>query len=133
MTIDDYEGVYKLWRSTPGMGLNSHDDTRDGILKYLTRNPNTCFIAVKDDEIIGAILSGHDGRRGLIYHAAVKEGERSKGLGSALVQRAIQALSKEGIIRVYLTVYADNEPGNEFWERRGFIIPDDVNYRAKDI
>ena len=62
MTIDDYEQIYVLWLNTPNMGLNNLDDSKDGIAKYLVRNPNTCFIAEKGDDIIGVILAGHDGR-----------------------------------------------------------------------
>ena len=66
MTIDDYEGVYKLWMSCAGMGLNNLDDSKEGIEKFLRRNPETCFVAEEDAEIVGVILSGNDGRRGYI-------------------------------------------------------------------
>ena len=75
MTISDYEQVYALWLSIPGMGLNNLDDSKEGIEKYLKRNPSTCFVAEKNDSIIGVILSGHDGRRGYIHHTAVAEKE----------------------------------------------------------
>jgi len=78
MIIKDYDGVYELWINTPGMGLNATDDSREGIQKYLQRNPNTCFVAEQDGEIIGIIMSGHDGRRGLIHHTAVKISEEKK-------------------------------------------------------
>lgn len=80
MTIDDYDGIYRLWTDTPGLGLNAADDSRDGIQKYLLRNPNTCFVAEKNAAVIGVIMSGHDGRRGYIYHTAVKVSERNKGI-----------------------------------------------------
>ena len=133
MSIDDYADVYNLWLNTPGMGLNTTDDSEMGIEKYLLRNPDTCFVAEKDGEIIGVILSGHDGRRGLIYHLAVKVSERKQGTGSTLVEYAIEALKNEGIIKVYVIVLKNNEIGNAFWEKRGFIIPDESIYRAKEI
>ena len=71
MTTEDYEPVYQLWMNTPGMGLNTTDDSRDGIERYLRRNPATCFVAEIDGKIVGVILAGHDGRRGYIYHTAV--------------------------------------------------------------
>ena len=131
--FSDYDSVYDLWSNTPGMGLNTTDDSEAGIEKYLLRNPNTCFIAEKDCEIIGVILSGHDGRRGLIHHLAVKVSEREQGVGNALLEYAMEALKNEGISRVYLSVLAKNEIGNAFWEKQGFIVPDDVIYRAKSI
>ena len=133
MLISDYENVYNLWLNTPGMGLNTTDDTKIGIERYLRRNPNTCFVAEKDNGIIGVILSGHDGRRGLIYHLAVKISEREQGVGSTLLGHALDALKEEGISKVYLTIFKNNNSGNAYWEKRGFTIPAETVYRAKEI
>jgi len=132
MKIDDYEEVYELWLNTPGMGLNNLDDSKEGVEKYLARNPNTCFIAEKDGNIIGAILSGHDGRRGYIYHAAVVQSEQRHGVGTALVIAAVSALKREGINKAALVVFRKNEKGNAFWEKQGFIARDDLNYCNKE-
>ena len=133
MIIKDYDEVYELWINTPGMGLNATDDSRGGIQKYLQRNPNTCFVAEQDGEIIGIIMSGHDGRRGLIHHTAVKISERKKGIGSLLVNYAMNALKNEGINKVALVAFSHNEIGNAFWENQGFIARDDLKYRNKNI
>ena len=133
MLLYDYDKVYDLWLNTPGMGLNTIDDTEAGIEKYLLRNPNTCFVAEKDAEIIGVVLSGHDGRRGLIYHLAVKVSERKQGVGNALLECALASLKKEGIIKVHIVVLKNNESGHAFWEKRGFTIPEESIYRAKEI
>ena len=133
MLLSDYDKVYRLWLDTPGMGLNTTDDSETGIEKYLLRNPNTCFVAENDDEIIGVILSGHDGRRGLIYHLAVKASARKQGVGNALLEQATEALKKEGICKVYIMVFKNNEPGHAFWEKRGFTVPIETIYRAKEI
>ena len=133
MLFSDYKSVYRLWLNTPGMGLNTVDDSETGIKKYLRRNPNTCFVAEKEGEIAGVILSGHDGRRGLIYHLAVKVSEREQGLGSKLLEHAIEALKNEGIAKIYIVVFKNNEPGNAFWEKQGFVIPSESIYRAKEI
>jgi ribosomal protein S18 acetylase RimI-like enzyme len=114
MAIGDYERVYQLWLNTPGMGLNTTDDSREGIAKYLARNPTTCFVAERGGEIVGVILSGHDGRRGFINHTAVKGSERSKGIGTALVNHAMVALEAEGIAKAALVVYGKNDIGNAF-------------------
>jgi len=97
MKIDDYDCVYDLWLNTPGMGLNNLDDSRQGIEKYLKRNPETCFVAEKDNMIIGVILCGNDGRRGYIHHTAVSVSERRSGVGTALVDAAMNALKSEGL------------------------------------
>jgi len=133
MLFSDYAKVYSLWLNTPGLGLNTTDDSEMGIEKYLRRNPDTCFVAEKDGEIIGVILSGHDGRRGLIYHLAVKVLEREQGIGNTLLECALEALRNEGIIKVYIMVFKNNETGHAFWEKRGFSIPDRTIYRAKAI
>ena len=133
MRIKDYNSVYRLWLSTPGMGLNDIDDSEAGIKKYLLRNPNTCFVAEKGGEIIGVILSGHDGRRGLIYHLAVNVSEREQGVGNTLLENAIGALKNEGISKVYITIFKNNVTGNAFWDKRGFTIPDETIYRAREI
>lgn len=133
MTIADYDSVYHLWVNTPGMGLNNLDDSVQGIEKYLKRNPNTCFVAEKNNKIIGVILSGHDGRRGFIYHAAVDPSERNSGVGTTLLDKAMNALKNEGISKVALVVFSHNELGNSFWEKRGFIVRQDLTYRNKAI
>jgi len=133
MLFSDYHAVYHLWSNSPGVGLNVHDDSEAGIEKYLLRNPDTCFVAEKGGEIIGVILSGHDGRRGLIYHLAVKVSERERGVGNRLLDHALDALKAEGIQKVYLTAFKNNETGNAFWEKRGFISPESIVYRAKEI
>ena len=133
MIIDDYDGIYQLWLNTPGMGLNTLDDSKEGIDKYLKRNPDTSFVAETDGEIIGVIMGGHDGRRGFIYHTAVKVSERCSGIGSKLVDSVMDALEKERIHKVALVVYSKNETGNKFWENRGFTTREDLIYRNKNI
>jgi ribosomal protein S18 acetylase RimI-like enzyme len=133
MTIDDYDMVYQLWLNTPGMGLNHIDDSKKGIHKYLLRNPHTSFVAIENNQIIGVIMSGHDGRRGFIYHLSVATHQRHKGIGSTLLQSAMDALEYEGIHKVALVTFADNQVGNQFWEKNGFIIRDDLFYRNKAI
>ncbi len=133
MTIADYDGVYDLWINTPGMGLNTTDDSRDGIDKYLKRNPTTSFVAECDGKIIGVIIAGNDGRRGFIYHTAVLPDYRNQGIGRKLVDNAMSALEKEGLNKVALVVFDRNEIGNGFWENIGFTVRDDLVYRNKNI
>ena len=133
MTIADYDAVYDLWISTPGMGLNTTDDSREGIEKYLKRNPNTCFVAEEEGKIVGAILSGHDGRRGYISHTAVRVEMRGRGLGREFVEHVMEAFKQEEIHKVALVVFEKNQIGNVFWESVGFTTRDDLIYRNKSI
>ena len=133
MTSKDYDGVYKLWSSCMGMGLNNLDDSKEGIEKFLCRNPKTCFVAEEDEEIAGAILAGNDGRRGYIYHTAVNPDFRNQGIGTALVEAAMAALKALDINKVALVVFSKNRDGNAFWEKLGFTARDDLVYRNKTI
>ena len=133
MTVADYDELYDLWLHTPGMGLNTLDDSREGIARYLRRNPTTCFAAVADGMIIGCILAGHDGRRGYIYHTAVLPEFRRQGIARSLVEHAMSALEQEGIHKVALVVFGRNALGNGFWERIGFTVRDDLVYRNQSI
>ena len=133
MTMDDYDRIYALWMSCKNMGFNDKDDSREGIGKYLQRNPDTCFVADRDGDIVGVILSGHDGRRGFIHHLAVREDCRRQGIGAQLVTRGLEALKAQGINKVALLVFRRNEAGNAFWEKQGFAARDDVAYRNKAL
>ena len=129
MTIADYKKVYALWMSCKNMGFNDIDDSKEGIARFLERNPNTSFVAIENDELLGLILGGHDGRRGYIYHMSVAENHRKKGIGSALVEKCLESFKNEKISKVALLVFKYNETGNAFWEKQGFILREDINYR----
>lgn len=132
MTIEDYEEAYSLWILC-GNGLNDKDDSREGIEKYLKRNPATSFVAVCENKVVGVILCGHDGRRGIIQHACVSPDFRRLGIGSKLVSLAMEALKAEGINKVLLVAFKKNAGGNAFWEEEGFTLRDDLNYRNKTL
>ncbi|HOO49490.1 MAG: GNAT family N-acetyltransferase [Saccharofermentanaceae bacterium] len=129
MTIADYDEVYAMWLACPGLGLNSVDDSFKGIEVYLKRNPTTCFVAICDGKIVGAILSGHDGRRGIISHTAVIPDYQGKGIGSMLVNRAVKAIENCGIRKILLVAFKHNTQGNAFWEKMGFTAREDLVYR----
>lgn len=133
MGTEDFDTIYDLWIHTKGMGLNTTDDSREGVAKYLLRNPNTCFVAEDHGELLGVIISGHDGRRGFIYHTTVREEYRGRGIGKKLVDSALAALEREGIHKVALVAFAKNESGNLFWEKIGFTAREDLVYRNKNI
>ena len=133
MTIDDYEKIYELWMSCEGMGLNNLDDSKEGIERFLNRNPDTCLVAEVEDTIVGVIIAGNDGRRGYIYHTAVKPQYRQQGIAKSLVETAMAALQRIGINKAALVVFERNESGNDFWEKMGFTVRDDLRYRNKAL
>ena len=92
MKAGDYEGVYSLWMSIKGFAMRSIDDSREGVERFLARNPKTSVVALEEGKIVGAILCGHDGRRGCMYHVCVHEDYRMRGIGKAMVVFAMEAL-----------------------------------------
>lgn len=135
VTIEDYESLLELWNSTEQSkrALNPVDDSREGIEKYLKRNPNTCFVAIKDSKIVGVILTGHDGRRAIIHHMCVHPNYRRQGIASNLVLLAEKALKQEGINKIFGLVFKDNDAANDFWERQGYSLRTNLNYRNKSL
>lgn len=128
MTMEDYDGVYALWTKIRGFGLRSVDDSREGIERFLRRNPATSVVAVEDGRVVGSILCGHDGRRGCLYHVCVDEEYRRQGIGKAMVVRAMEELKKEQINKVCLIAFMRNDIGNAFWNTIGWTKRLDLNY-----
>lgn len=128
MTIEDYPQVYALWMSIHGFAIRTVDDSREGVEKFLKRNPATSVVAVEDGRVIGAILCGHDGRRGCFYHVCVAEDKRQRGIGKQMATFAMHALKAEGINKVSLIAFKSNEVGNRFWRSVGWTYRDDLNY-----
>ena len=135
VTISDYDAIFALWNATEQSrrALNPVDDSREGIERYLNRNPNTCFLAEQDGRVIGVILTGHDGRRAIIHHMCVHPDCRRQGIAGHLVSLAEEALQKEGIQKIFGLVFKDNEPANAFWESRGYSLRTNLNYRNKSL
>lgn len=128
MTIEDYDGVYALWTKIRGFGLRSVDDSREGIDRFLKRNPTTSVVAIEDGRVVGSILCGHDGRRGCLYHVCVDEAYRRRGIGKAMVVKAMEELEKEQINKVCLIAFTKNDIGNAFWNTIGWTKRLDLNY-----
>ncbi|MBO5343999.1 MAG: GNAT family N-acetyltransferase [Ruminococcus sp.] len=131
MTIADFDGICEVWKNHEG--TNPVDDSAEGFAKYIRRNPTTSFVAEDNGKIVGTILAGHDGRRGLFHHVSVLPEYQKQGIGKMLVDNAMDALEKEGITKVLLVVFKDNDNGNAFWEHIGFTKRDDLFYRNKSI
>ena len=128
MTIEDYEGVYALWKKIKGFGIRSIDDSKEGVARFLKRNPTTSVVAEKDGRIVGSILCGHDGRRGCLYHVCVDEDYRRHGIGKRMVVFAMKALKEEKINKVSLIAFTENDIGNAFWNTIGWTERLDLNY-----
>ena len=129
MTIEDYPKVKELWCSIKGFGIRSIDDSEEGIQMFLNRNPGFSVVAENDEgELLGAILCGHDGRRGCLYHVCVRMEYRRQGIGKAMVVFCMEALRKERINKVSLIAFTKNDVGNAFWKEIGWTKREDLNY-----
>ena len=140
VVIEDYDAIFELWNSTEQSrrALNPVDDSREGIARYLKRNPTTCFLAEEQEDggktqVAGVILTGHDGRRAIIHHMCVRPDCRRQGIAHRLVQQAEEALRAEGITKIFGLVFKENEGGNAFWEKEGYTVRTNLNYRNKSL
>ena len=119
MNPDDYDAVFALWEQTEGVGLTA-SDSREVVHAFLVRNPGLSLVARHDGRIIGAVLCGHDGRRGFLYHLAVAREYRKQGLARAIVDTCLSRLAAVGILKATIFVYGHNDIGNRFWRKVGW-------------
>jgi ribosomal protein S18 acetylase RimI-like enzyme len=128
MKMEDYDEVSSVWAEIHNFRIRSIDDSREGVERFLRRNPTTSMVAVCEGRIVGAILCGHDGRRGCLYHVCVKEEYRNHGIGRAMAQSCMRALVAEKINVVSLIAFKENTVGNHFWHDVGWNFREDLNY-----
>ncbi|THD75982.1 GNAT family N-acetyltransferase [Thalassobius vesicularis] len=124
-TDDHIAPARALWQTLPGVGLSAADKPA-ALATFLRRNPGLSRVAVMDDRLIGTILIGHDGRRGLIHHLAVSRAHRRQGLARRLLDAGLAGLHAEGIGRAHLFVFADNAEALAFWRATGALYRDDL-------
>ncbi len=125
MQAADYPALLQLWQQGEGLVLR-HADSPEAIAAYLARNPGLSFIALTQDQLIGCLLVGTDGRRGYLQHLVVQESHRGQGVGRALLHGATQASSPIGIAKSHLLVLADNESALAFYRHLGWMERSDV-------
>ncbi len=129
---EDYPAVYALWQNAgPGIHLRRSDEPEE-VARKLERDPDLFLLAENDSELIGSVLGGFDGRRGMMYHLAVAAQYRQQGVATALVEELERRLRAKGCIRYYLLVTVDNDSAIRFYERRGWECMDLYIY-AKDL
>jgi putative acetyltransferase len=132
LTIEAYEHVFALWQQCEGIGL-SEADSKESIRAYLLRNPEMSFIATAEGAVVGAILCGHDGRRGYIYHLAVHRRYRRQSVGRQLVNRCLGALHRVSIQKCHIFILNGNREGMAFWKAVGWTRRRDISVISKNI
>jgi len=131
MTPADYDQAYALWRTTDGVCLDE-EDSREGISLYLRRNQGMCFVATVDNAVVGTVLCGHEGRRGLLRHLVVATHFRRNGIARDLIEHTRSALAREGIRKCNTFVFDSNVAGRQFWDYMGWRLLDD-DFRVMQI
>ena len=117
---DDYDAVYAFWQAIGhGLGLST-SDTREEIAKKVARDPDLFLLAEESGQIIGTVIGGFDGRRGMVYHLAVAPEERGAGLGSRLMAEVESRLKGKGCRKCYLLVRKNNQRVVSFYQHRGW-------------
>ncbi len=124
-TLDRHAEVLALMEATPGLAVREAD-SREATARYLERNPGLSFLVEAEGRIVGCAMSGHDGRRGYLQHVVVAPEYRGQGLAHALITRCLDGLEAQGILKVHLDVFADNDLANRYWTRRGWQRRDDL-------
>ncbi len=131
MVLSDYESMVDLWRATPGVRL-VNDDSEAGISAFLARNPGMSYVCAEHGQLVGTVMCGHDGRRGFLYHLAVRPEYRGRRIGTNLVQMSLNALRDAGISKCHVFVVADNAIGRAFWGN-GWAFREDIALFSRDI
>jgi ribosomal protein S18 acetylase RimI-like enzyme len=130
---DDYPAARLLWeKAGPGIHLRRSDDPGE-IRKKLERDPDLFLIAEIDGKMVGTVLGGFDGRRGMVYHLAVSEQVRRQGIGEMLMDELERRLKAKGCIRCYLLVTVENQDAINFYEKRGWSHMDYLFTYGKDL
>lgn len=125
MELSDYESIILLWQNSEGVKIRDAD-SKEGIGKYLSRNPGLSFVAEINSEIVGTIMAGHDGKRGYVQHLAVAINYRNKGIATELVKHCLSALKAEDIIKSHVHILCGNESAKSYWHNRGWEKRTDI-------
>ncbi|MCH4811197.1 GNAT family N-acetyltransferase [Vreelandella neptunia] len=125
MTINDYDAAIALWSESEGVRIRDAD-SRQGIEKYLLRNPGLSFVAEAEEGLVGTIMAGHDGKRGYVQHLSVADSHRRLGIATRLVSLCLEALKNEGIQKSHLMILPENEAAQTFWASQGWAYRSDI-------
>ncbi|MCR8630562.1 GNAT family N-acetyltransferase [Paenibacillus radicis (ex Xue et al. 2023)] len=133
MRIEDYDKIAHFWSKIFGNTISLEFDSRERISAYLKRNPEFSTVAKKGNDIIGTVLCGHDGRSGSLYHVAVSEEYRHKGIANEMVQQSLSLLKQEGFGHAMLFAYLENTTAIQYWKKNGWEALPDVLYHYKHL
>jgi ribosomal protein S18 acetylase RimI-like enzyme len=116
----DYDAAAHIWKSMEQGVHFGRSDTANEIAKKVSRDPDLFLVAEQDTQLIGTVIGGYDGRRGMIYHLAVAADFREKGIGAQLLAEVEKRLQAKGCLKCYLLVSSNNTEAMQFYERHGW-------------
>jgi len=126
MSIADYSAVIDLMKQTPGVSFRDADSL-DSTTRYLERNPGLSFVAEAEGQLVGCLMSGHDGRRGYLQHLVVLPAFRRQGIANALVEQCLNALQQLGILKSHIDIFRTNKLAITYWESQGWKLRNDIH------
>ena len=132
MGLDDVESAIRIWEPLDGIALSGADEP-ERLREFLRSNPLTCFVATVNEDLIGTVLGGSDGRRGYLYHLAVDPRFRGQGIGKSLVDSCLKAFRQAGLQKSHLFVVSGNDQGLQFWRAAGWTLRDDILVMSMDL
>jgi ribosomal protein S18 acetylase RimI-like enzyme len=120
----DYPSVRELWQQAgPGVQLSPSDEPLE-IERKLERDPDLFLVLVERGEILGTVIGGYDGRRGIVYHLAVRPERQGEGLGRALMIEIEDRLRSKGCYKYYLMVSKELDQVLTFYQSLGCELMD---------
>jgi ribosomal protein S18 acetylase RimI-like enzyme len=130
---EDYPAARFLWENSgSGIQVRRSDEPAE-IQKKLQHYPDLFLVAEANGKLVGTVIGGFDGRRGMIYHLAVEASYRQNGVGSQLMDEVERRLKAKGCIKCYLMVTAENEQAMRFYEARQWERMDTTYTYAKEF
>lgn len=132
MQLADFDEVTALWQRTEGIGLNE-SDAEEATRRYLERNPELSAVAIEDGRIVGAVLCGHDGRRGYLHHLAVAREHRNAGIATRMLRHCFDRLAEAHIPKCNIFLFDDNAEGAAFWLHAGWSKRGDLRVLQKMV
>jgi ribosomal protein S18 acetylase RimI-like enzyme len=130
---EDYAAVFSLWQGAgAGIGLGPSDQPAE-IEKKFRRDPDLFLVAEADGRLVGSVIGGFDGRRGMIYHLAVAAEYRRQGLAGRLMDEVEQRLRQKGCRKAYLLVKKGNDPAKAFYADRGWAGMETIELFGKTL
>lgn len=133
MRPEDFEPCSALWRGAREVRSYS-TDSREAIHHFLERNPDTCFVADLEGQVVGTILGGYDGRRAYIYHLVVERAQRGRDIGSALLNKLLIAMKLKGVPKIHIFVPIENNRHTlAFWESHGWQQRPDLQMMSLNV